>query len=49
MLREYLDLRSPKKQEEGEEAIVRILIINTLNPYGVAVGYVGDVSDKLSA
>ena len=49
MVREYLDLRRPKKQEEGEEYIVRILTISTLNPYPVAVGYIGDVSVKHSA
>ena len=49
ILREYFGLRRPKKQEEVEECIMRILTITTLNPYREAVGYVGDVSEKLSA
>jgi len=49
MLREDLDLKGLKKQEKGEECIMRFLTINTLNPYRVAVGCVGDVSVKHSA
>jgi hypothetical protein len=49
MLEEYLDLRRPKKQKKREESIMRILTISTPNPYRVAVGYVGDVLEGLSA
>ena len=44
-----MDLKGLKKQEKGEECIMRFLTINTLNPYRVAVGCVGDVSVKHSA
>jgi hypothetical protein len=43
MLRGYLNLRGPKKQEKEKEDIMRILEINH---YGVAVGYVGEVSEE---
>jgi hypothetical protein len=37
MLREYLDIRRPKKQEGGEACIMRILTISTLNADRVEV------------
>jgi hypothetical protein len=49
MLSEYLDLWRSKKQEKGEECIIRILTFSTINSDGVAVGYVGDVSEEPSA
>jgi cytochrome b len=48
MLREYLDIRRPKKQDKGEEGIMMILTMSTLNADQVAVGYVGDVSEEFS-
>jgi hypothetical protein len=44
-----LDLRRPKKQQEGEECIMRFLSIGILNGDRVALGYVADVSEKLCA
>lgn len=43
-----MDIRRPKKLDKGEEGIMRILIISTLNADRVAVGYVGDVSEEFS-
>jgi hypothetical protein len=49
MVREYLGLRMSKKQQKGEECIMRILSFGILNADRVAVGYVADVPEKLSA
>jgi hypothetical protein len=48
-VRESLDLRRPKKQQQGEQCIMRLLSIVLLNADRVAVGYVADVSENLSA
>jgi hypothetical protein len=48
-VRECLDLRRPKKEEQGEECIIRLLTIGTLNANRVALSYVANVSEKLCA
>jgi hypothetical protein len=42
-------LRRPKKQQEGKEHVMRIVLIIIFNADRVAVGYVAEVSEKLSA
>jgi hypothetical protein len=49
VLKECLDVRRPKKQQQGENCIMKILIVGILNVDLVAVGSVVDVSEKLSA